>query len=174
MWGRSRVSGGAGARGRTSARRASPRTSDANAERKRTLDASPFAVGFREWRKKRKKATVRFSLLPKPNRETTKILSLAIFQIPSGEFPPRAHSLAFRETPESTWKTRGMSERAERLFSAQARCGASWLPRGARPFGPRRVRRGFARVARAQGFFGTPTYLRCRSSRTCRAAPASP
>ena len=45
---------------------------------------------------------------------------------------------------------------------------------GARPLGPRRVRGGFARFERAQGSARAPTYLRRRSSRTCRAAPASP
>jgi hypothetical protein len=42
---------------------------------------------------------------------------LAIFPISSGAFPPRTRSLAFHETPESTWKRVQMSETAERLFS---------------------------------------------------------
>ena len=48
-----------------------------------------------------------------------KIPFLAIFPISSGAFPPRTRSLAFHETPESTWKRVRMSETAERLFCAQ-------------------------------------------------------
>ena len=46
-----------------------------------------------------------------------KIPFLAIFPISFGAFPPRTRSLAFHETPESTWKRCPMSETAERLFS---------------------------------------------------------
>lgn len=51
-------------------------------------------------------------------KATEKIPFLAaIFPISFGAFPPRTRSLAFHETPESTWKRVQMSETAERLFS---------------------------------------------------------
>ena len=57
--------------------------------------------------------------LREKDRRGRKIPFLAIFPISSGAFPPRTRSLAFHETPESTWKRVRMSETAERLFCAQ-------------------------------------------------------
>jgi hypothetical protein len=75
------------------------------------------------WKKHRKleRASVRFAQKNQNQRREDSFFfrekGKAIFPIPPRAFSAARRSLAFRETPKSTWKTRGMSETAERLFS---------------------------------------------------------